>query len=505
MPTPDQPPRTPDFVTLRELTQPIVRYRSVAFLTFLCLFGSVLGVVALMKPEYEASMKVLVKRERMDPVMTASPAEQSRDRVEVTEDELNSEVELLKSRDLLQRVALEVGLVKPPGDASLVEASSATPQSLPSVPGVVLSRAVNALQQGLQVEAIRKSTLIQLRYRSIDPEQAASVLSNLARFYVEKHLALQRPLGAYEFFHDQTRTFSDKLGEAEAQLAAFGRSRQVVAPVSERDSTLTALAEFEASLLRTRTQMAEVEQRMSTLARQIDDTPTRQTTQMHTATDVERIRDLKSKIFDMERKQADMLRFFNPQYPPVLQLADQLAQARTALAETERTPVSSLTSDQNPTHQWLRDEAARARTERDGLMARVQALTRSVDEYRAKAVRLDEVRAQQDGLLRAVKTARDNFELYQRKQEEARISDALDRTRVADVVVAEEPVVPTLPSNSRRLALAFLGFVLSGAGGIAAAVVCHYANPYFRAGDEVQAFLGVPVLATLPAEARARI
>ena len=54
---PDQTPRTPDFVTVRELTQPIVRYRNVAFLTFLCLFGSVLGVVALMKPEYEASMK----------------------------------------------------------------------------------------------------------------------------------------------------------------------------------------------------------------------------------------------------------------------------------------------------------------------------------------------------------------------------------------------------------------------------------------------------------------
>ena len=505
MPIPDQTPSTPDFVTLRELVQPIVRYRGVAFFTFLCLCGSVLAIVAFMKPEYEASMKVLVKRERMDPVMTASPAEQSRERVEVTEDELNSEVELLKSRDLLQRVALEVGLIKSSGEASLVEASRATPQSLPAAPGIVLSRAVNALQQGLQVEAIRKSTLIQLRYRSTDPEQAASVLSNLGRFYVERHLALQRPLGAYEFFHDQTRTFSDTLDEAEAQLADFGRSQQVVAPVSERDSTLTALAEFEASLLRTRAQMAEVEQRMSTLARQIDDTPTRQTTQMHTATDVERIRDLKSKIFDMDRRQADMLRFFNPQYPPLLQLADQLTQARTALTETERTPVSSLTSDQNPTHQWLRDEAARARTERDGLTARVQALTRSVDEYRAKAVRLDEVRAQQDGLLRAVKTARERFELYQRKQEEARISDALDRTRVADVVIAEEPVVPTLPSNSRRLAFAFLGFVLSGAGGVVVALVCHYANPYFRAGEEVQAFLGVPVLATLPAEARLRI
>ncbi len=491
-------------MTLRELTQPIVRYRGVALFTFVCLFGVVLGGVALMPPEYDASMKVLVKRERMRPVMTTSDAEPSRDRVEVSEDELHSEVELLKSRDLLQRVALEVGLVTSSGETSRV-ASSVTPESIHSAPGVALSRAVNALQQGLQVDAIGKSTLIQLRYRSTNPEQAASVLSNLARFYVEKHLALQHPLGAYEFFRDQTRTVSDQLGEAEAQLAAFRLAQQVVAPVSERDSTLTALAEFEVSLLRTRTQIAEVEQRISTLTRQIDDTPTRQTTQMHTATDVERIRDLKSKIFDMERKQADLLPFFDPQYLPLVQLNDQLAQARTALAETERTPVSSLTSDQNPTHQWLRDEAARARTDRAALIARLDSLYGSVDQYRAKALRLDEVRAQQDGLLRAVTTARENLERYQRKQEEARVADALDRTGAADVVVAEEPVVPRLPSNSRRLVLLCLGFVLSGVGGVAAALVCHYANPHFRAGDEVQAFLGVPVLATLPAEARLRI
>ena len=252
MPIPDHTPEKPDVVRLRDLSQPLVRYRMAALFTVLCLFGAALGAVAVMKPSYEASMKVLVKRERMDPVMTASASVPSRERVEVTEDELNSEVELLKSRDLLQRVALSVGMVGLPADASVANAPNGVAESVPPVSAAVLSRAATTLQQGLQVDAIRKSTLIQLRYQSTDPEQAARVLSNLARFYVEKHLALQRPHGAYEFFHDQTRTFGDKLNEAEASLAAFGRSERVVAPVVERDSTLTALAEFEASLLRTR-------------------------------------------------------------------------------------------------------------------------------------------------------------------------------------------------------------------------------------------------------------
>jgi len=132
----------------------------------------------------------------------------------------------------------------------------------------------------------------------------------------------------------------------------------------------------------------------------------------------------------------------------------------------------------------------------------VSALTTSVEQYREKALRLDAVRARQDELLRDAKTARDKYDLYQRKQEEARMSDALDRTGVADVVLAEAPVVPTLPSNTRRLGLFALGFVLSFIAGIVAAVVCHYANPYFRADAEVQAYLGVPVLATLSSDVR---
>ena len=47
-----------------------------------------------------------------------------------------------------------------------------------------------------------------------------------------------------------------------------------------------------------------------------------------------------------------------------------------------------------------------------------------------------------------MKTAEDNYLLYQKKQEEARISDALDRTRIANVVVAEAADGADVPSST---------------------------------------------------------
>ena len=98
-----------------------------------------------------------------------------------------------------------------------------------------------------------------------------------------------------------------------------------------------------------------------------------------------------------------------------------------------------------------------------------------------------------------MKTAEENYLLYKKKQEEARISDALDRTRIANVVIAEAPTVPTVPSSSGRLSLLMLGAVLAVVLGLAAAYLLAYISPYVQSPEDVEDTLGVPVLASLSA------
>src|SRR5208283_2599426 len=90
--------------TARELAMVLFRHRK--------LFLSVSGLVFLLAviyafagASYRAQVRVLVRRGRADPPVTAQPnAPPDFSRVEVTEEELNSEVELLKDDDVLRRV-----------------------------------------------------------------------------------------------------------------------------------------------------------------------------------------------------------------------------------------------------------------------------------------------------------------------------------------------------------------------------------------------------------------
>src|SRR5712692_146157 len=92
---------TPKPPTLRDWAAIGFRQRRVIVLSFLLIFGTVFLITLFTPRQYEAELKILVKGERADPLVT--PEKDSiMPRPEVTEQDVNSEVELIKSRDLLE-------------------------------------------------------------------------------------------------------------------------------------------------------------------------------------------------------------------------------------------------------------------------------------------------------------------------------------------------------------------------------------------------------------------
>jgi uncharacterized protein involved in exopolysaccharide biosynthesis len=110
----------------------------------------------------------------------------------------------------------------------------------------------------------------------------------------------------------------------------------------------------------------------------------------------------------------------------------------------------------------------------------------------------------QDDLLSTEKAAQENYLFYVKKQEEARMDDALDERGIVNVAIAEHPVVPALPVWSAFTVLA-IGLAAAGAAGTGAAFAADYVDPAFRTPDDVLAYLNSPVLASLPRRARGRL
>ncbi len=486
--------------TVREWVAPCFRQRRLMTISFVTLLIIVVVLTWLMPARYQAEVKILVKRERADAVVNPDPNTQLAV-ASLTEEDLNSEVELLKSRDLLEKVVVECGL-DAPGKESFFSSflnvvDGRAKGQIPAAQLRTLS-AVRNLEKGLTVEPLKKTKLIIVSYVSPDPKLSARVLQTLVRLYLEKHVAVHRVPGAVDFFQNQTEQYRQRLLDAQQQAASFGDEKGVVAASMEKEIAVRKLTDFESDLQKTRAEIVETEQRIRALEGLASSTPERLTTQVRTLDSPILLQQLKSTLLNLELKRSELLSKFSPDYRPVKDIEVQIDQTRKALAEEQNNPLHEETTDRDTTHEWLKSELARARAQLVGLRAEAGETSQILDTYRTRARELNETEIMQQDLIRSAKMAEDNFVLYARKQEEARIQDALDQRRIVNVSIAEEATVPALPSSPHRALSLALGFVFACLLSLGFGYSADYLDSTFRTPQEVEVFLNTPVLASLP-------
>ncbi|MGA8274410.1 MAG: hypothetical protein WB919_22830 [Candidatus Sulfotelmatobacter sp.] len=474
---------------MRELAMVLFRQRNV-FLVAGSLVFVFAVVYAFAGASYRAQVRVLVRRGRADPPVTAQPnAPPDFSRVEVTEEELNSEVELLKDDDVLRRVVqsndLEaydwLGWLRPHEDAA-----------------ASIQRAARRLSNKLKVESIKKTNLIAVSYDSGDPQLAANVLRSLSNIYLEKHMQVHRPAGQFHFFDQQTAESERQLEEAKKKLVAFTQSRGVVMAAQQRDLVLQRLDAVEANYQQTQVAITETERRVRELSAELEELPQRTTTQVRTADNPELLRALKSSLLDLQLKKTQLLTKYEPSHRLVQEVEQQILQAESAIAAEKSAPVRDETTDKNAEYEWAEGELQKARVDMKGLEARELATSAQLNEYRGLARTLGEDAITQNDLASSEAAAQENYLLYVKKREESRMGDALDEGGIVNVAIAEEPVVPALPVWPAGT-VTLVGFVAALTTGAGAAFTADYLDPALRTPEEVLTYLEMPVLASLPA------
>jgi len=437
-------------------------------------------------PKYEAKMKILALRQRSDEMVTSSanaPAQFNND--QVSEEDLNSEVELLNSDDLLRKVVQATGLDRESG-------LSMGPDS-----AVRIARAVRKLGKDLKIEPLRKTNVISVTYQARDPNQAEEVLKALAAAYTGKHMEVHRPLGEFKFFDQQTEQYKQGLNLAQEKLTNFSKGTGVVSAESERDSALQQAEAFDANARQAQTTLLETDQRVSVLKAQLQTIKPRMTTAVRNSDNPQLFQQLKATLLNLELKRTELLTKYEPTYRLVQEVDHQIADTKSAISAEEGKPIRDETSDTNPDYQWVQAELTKAQADLSGMKARAAAAASVAANYHEEAQHLDQNMVIQQNLLQDAKTQEENYLLYERKREEARISNALDRGGILNVALAEQPVVPALPKRS-PLGVALLTLLFAGTFSLATAFALDFMDPTFRTPDELAGYLGAPVLGALP-------
>jgi uncharacterized protein involved in exopolysaccharide biosynthesis len=435
----------------------VVREKKIV-LTVLGVVVAVVAAVTFSIPRtYRSEGKLLLRLGRenasLDP--TTSLGQESMVAVPNSrENEINSVVEVLQGRTLLEKVAEAVGpatiLGKDPGTSTR-------------------DQAVRTLAQNLKVAPIRKTNLVQLSYQARSPEAAQKVLAAVIDLFQEEHIRLNRPPEIHDFFVKQTARLKDDLTQKESQLLDLKSSTGIASVSDQRVAIVKRLNRLQDDLLETEAARAAAASKIETLRKQLATLPEMRTSSQTNGVGNEGTDRMRDQFYALQLKKEEAAAKYTAEHPVMQHLEEQLAACRAIL---DRQAVTRTQTTMTVNRQY--EDTQKALLEEEPVLVAMQTkaatLRMQIADVRGelKVFGRDELEIAQ--LEREVDTMQTSYRKYVANLEQTCVDRALEAQRMSNISVAETAALDPRPVSPQRSTSLALGLLVGLFGGLGAAV-----------------------------------
>jgi len=435
----------------------------------------------LSTPLYQANVTLDVFRQSSNSLSLAGAAP-----IEGTVEFLPSQVELLGSRDVAERVVRRLDLLNNPEFLAAYPWLDPDEGNAPAGKRVArkpsareISSAASVVQAGSDASIVKATSLVRVTYVAPFGKLAADITNGIADAYIEWNIEsrFRQIAQSAQFLATQIEEAKREIDEKEKALAAYARQKDI-APASPKTTTFQEDVD-----LFNRDYAVAVADRVDKESRyqELQNTPTETVAEREAGGLLAQLRADQSRL---ERDYADKLTLYKPEWPAMQQLKNQVDEGRARLNAAIRDTASKVR--ENAHSEYL--TALRRETSMKTMMrskqseALSQAATSS--EYNSLRAELDTKRALLETLLRQQGEA----EVLSRLREE-------QATNIRIVDRALTPHRPYKPSWTRNMAIAF---VLGAGLGLGLAFLLTYLDRTLHSSDEVERYVQLPTLGSIP-------
>lgn len=464
-----------DFVTL------MWRERWLMIAVFLVIFLIGGGASFLLKTTYPAHSSILV-RLGQEYVYEPAVGDAGRGAIPNTDQLVQSEVEILSSGELKQRVIQIIGYGRmfPDKAEAYAVATAAEKRKL-------LGQGVATMTTALKVDTAPDTSVIRLTYEDTDPQRAAKVLNEL----LDQYLIFRRTVlldAANPYVDEQRRAFETRLNGVDASYQAFLAENGI----GDFESEKTSLNSLQASLTdegyKVQARLREVEGRLGEMGRQ----------ESSVAPEIGLYRDTdpaaSQKLNQLMIERQDLLSRYKPDAQPVREKDQQIAKLQ-AMVSQNRPGDGARRFGVNPVYQTVQTEKIQLTAEAASLRQRAVALISQLGEVEARRQKLTELEPRFLELAQSRDLLQTNIKALALKEQQDQASNAISRNTNDNIRIVERPVVPTKGKSLKR-PLFILAFLFAGFTALCVGLLRIFLRRGFPTPTSAARTLELPVLAT---------
>jgi polysaccharide chain length determinant protein (PEP-CTERM system associated) len=373
----------------------------------------------------------------------------------------------------------------------------------PDIHGVSLEDRVESLRKKIRIEFPRYN-VFKLSFESTNPEKTKQVTSRIASLFIEQNLQdrEQQVIGTKSFVNAEADRLRKDLEEQEAVVNQYKSSHLYEMP-EQLNTNLRTLEQLQREQESIAQRMTALQERKGVLQKQAVESD---------ILGLDILGGLPGTLADggtqnlqigMKKKELEgLLQRYSGKHPDVARLRKEIELLeRESLATTSasaKTPISQ--SSANPLKQVLESQIADIESEVHALRAQMERvrsqiglIKERVDNTPLRAIELSKISRGYDITLR-------KFQDLLAKGLESEVSENLEKKQKGEQFEIIDPAnIPLKPVRPNRLVIVMAGLVFGLGGGVGLALLLDTLDRSFKHADEIQAFVNVPLLATLPA------
>jgi polysaccharide biosynthesis transport protein len=207
------------------------------------------------------------------------------------------------------------------------------------------------------------------------------------------------------------------------------------------------------------------------------------------------IQQYKGKLAALEVDLIGLLEKYTDKHPHVIATKAAIEETKAKLNLEINRIVNAEAPSANPLHQGLVQNKLQSEAAIAIAVAKKNVIEQMMAESEASLLKLPE---KEQGLARVMRDKSVALEIYvmlAKRHEEARISEAMQPT---DVQIIDVAIAPEKPIKPKKLLNVIIAAILGLFVGTAWAFFLEYMNESIRNAEDVQAYLGLPVLGSIP-------
>jgi succinoglycan biosynthesis transport protein ExoP len=441
-------------VHLRDYLMVLARYKWLIIAIIVVSLTSTIFYQRRQMPIYQARATIVIEPRRPQEVIFPQS-------VRAISLDLETQIEVIRTTPVLASVVKQLEL-------------TAAPEGT-----LEFSAAVKFLKGSIGIGFVKNTKMVTITARHPVPEKAQAIANAVAQAYIDQDRLsrLQTGRDAVKWLSAQLAELKTKLKTAEGMFQRFKEREGIISLNDKQSEELEEISTLNASYFSARSNRMEIEAIISKLESG-NHVPGEESVDLGipiALLDSPNLQRLGAELSGLQTELADKRRLFKDTYPGVKELRDRIRL-------TEQKILTEL------------------KRQRDFLKAQEDSFLTLQEAKHKEALKLGRKELEYLALEREVTTNREIYSALLAKVGELSLAGEADLNNIRIVEPAE---LPLFPGGNRMLTLV-LGGVLGVLLGVGFAFFLTYLENTIRIPDDVEQYLGLPVLGIVPKVAEAK-